>query len=140
MHKGLSLQTQFHFKAPVDKVWDALTKPELIQQYFFGTQLDTSWKPGEPIFWRGVWEGVSYEDKGIVLEFEPSKRLRYNYWSSFSGTPDIPENYAEITYEVQESDGGTLLTITQTGLESEEKRAHSEQSWATMMQEMEKLF
>ncbi len=139
MANEFTLKSQFNIKAPLDKVWDALTNPAIIKQYFFGTELDTSWKVGDPIFWRGAWEGVSYEDKGTVLEFEALKRLKYNYWSSMGGTPDVPENYAEITYEVAEVADGTLLTITQSGLASEEKREHSEQSWKVMMEAMEQL-
>lgn len=139
MSHKMTLKTQFTFDAPLEKVWKGLTDPALIKQYFFGTDLDTSWKPGEPIYWRGAWEGVTYEDKGIVLEYEANKRLKYNYWSSMSGTEDIPENYADITYEVARADGKTLLTITQTGLDSEEKREESERNWKGMMGEMEKL-
>jgi uncharacterized protein YndB with AHSA1/START domain len=39
--------------APVEKVWDALTRPELIKQYFFGTETETDWTPGNPIYFRG---------------------------------------------------------------------------------------
>lgn len=139
MANGLTLKSQFNIKAPLDKVWDAMTNPGIIKQYFFGTELHTSWKVGDPIFWRGAWEGVSYEDKGTVLEFEALKRLKYNYWSSMGGIPDVPENYADITYEVEEVADGTLLTITQAGLASEEKREHSAQSWKMMMEAMEQL-
>ncbi len=139
MSKGITLKIEFKINAPLEKVWDALTNPVLIKQYFFGTDLDTSWKVGEPIFFRGAWEGVSYEDKGIVLEFEPLKSLKYNYLSSMSGAEDLPENYQNITYAVAALNGETLLTITQDGHESEEKREHSEQSWKGMMVEMEKL-
>ena len=139
MRNNITLKTQFTINVPLDKVWDALTNPVVIKEYFFGTDLDTSWKVGEPIYFRGAWEGVAYEDKGTVLEFEPLKRLKYNYWSSMSGTQDIPENYADITYEVEAANGSTLLTITQTGIESEEKREHSETNWKGMMLEMEKL-
>lgn len=139
MSKGLAFKSQFNIKAPLDQVWDALTNPAIIKQYFFGTDLDTSWKVGDPIFWRGSWDGVAYEDKGTVLEFIDQERLKYNYWSSMGGTPDLPEHYADITYAVEKAEGGTLLTITQTGLPSEEKLAHSEQSWKMLMEAMEEL-
>lgn len=139
MSKGITLKSQFIIKAPLEKVWEALTNPELVKQYFFGTKLETSWKVGDPIFWRGSWEGTAYEDKGTVLEYEPLKHLKYNYWSSFSGSPDSPDNYLDISYQVEDAKGGTLLTIIQEGLKSEEKREHSEQSWKGMMVEMEKM-
>ncbi|MBC7885478.1 MAG: SRPBCC domain-containing protein [Saprospiraceae bacterium] len=40
-------------KASVAKVWDALTNPEVVKQYFFGTDLVTDWKVGSPIIFQG---------------------------------------------------------------------------------------
>ena len=38
--------------APTSRVWDALTKPDLIKQYLFGTQVTTDWRVGSPITLR----------------------------------------------------------------------------------------
>jgi uncharacterized protein YndB with AHSA1/START domain len=126
-------------KAPQSKVWDALTKPEIVKQYFFGTTLITDWKVGSKILWKGEWEGKAYEDKGTVLQYESGKMLKYNYWSSFSGQPDVPENYQAITYELTEQSGLTTLIITQDNCRSEEVRAHSESNWKSVMDGMKKL-
>ncbi len=53
--------------APVLKVWDALTQPDLIKQYLFGTEVTTDWKIGSPITYRGIWQSKPYEDKDKVL-------------------------------------------------------------------------
>ena len=139
MDKTLSIELEFTFNASPEKVWEALTSPTLIKQYFFGTDLSCSWQVGAPITWRGEWEGTTYEDKGTVLEFEPNRYLKYNYWSSFSGKEDKPENYFEISNALRQENGQTILTITQDGLENEEKRAHSEQNWQAVMAEMAKI-
>ena len=139
MNKGITLTLERHIQASPEAVWEALTNPGMVKQYFFGTDMVTTWKVGEPIFWRGEWEGVGYEDKGIVLEFEPLKRLKYKYWSSFSGIPDLPENYASISCAIREENGATILTVIQDGLENEEKRAHSEQNWLAVLEGMEGL-
>ena len=34
--------------APRSKVWDAITKPELVKQYFFGTTVESTYKKGSP--------------------------------------------------------------------------------------------
>ena len=136
---ALTLEFSISIAAPTDKVWAALTTPELVKQYFFGTQLVTDWKVGSPVYFRGEWEGKSYEDKGTVLEFDPHRRLRYNYWSSMSGETDIPENYANISYTVREAGGTSTVTITQDNIENEEKRAHSEQNWQMVMQAMKEM-
>jgi uncharacterized protein YndB with AHSA1/START domain len=126
-------------KAPVNIVWDALTNPAVVKQYFFGTQLETSWMPGSPIVFRGEWEGTPYEDKGIVQAFEPMQRLAYSYWSSFSGTEDVPENYANIRYEVSPWAEGCYVTVTQDGFKSFEQLQHSENNWAMVFQNLRKL-
>jgi len=125
-------------KSPHTKVWDALINPEKVKQYLFGTNLVCNWKVGSPILFKGEWEGKPYEDKGTVLEFEPEKLLRYNYWSNFSGQPDVPENYEIVSYILKKGDGKTLLTITQT-CKTEEVREHSEKNWKMVLDTMKKM-
>ena len=120
-------------------VWKWLTTPELIKQYFFGTQTDTDWKKGNPIIFRGEWEGKKYEDKGTILDIQPGKFVKYNYWSSMSGTPDVPENYATIVYELAAKGNTTILTIIQDGIKTEESKTHSEQNWFAVMGGMKKM-
>ena len=52
-------------------VWKALTDPALIGKYMLGAQVETDWKPGSPIVWKGEYEGKRYEDKGEILDFDP---------------------------------------------------------------------
>jgi len=125
-------------KAPIQKVWDALTNPATVKEYFFGSNLVTDWKVGSPIYFQGEWEGKPYKDKGIVKEYVPHSFLTYTYLSNWSGLPDSPENYLEIKYEVKTVDEGTELIITQSNYD-EEKAKHSEENWATVMGGMKKL-
>lgn len=126
-------------QAPIEKVWEALTKPELIKKYFFGTQAVSDWEKGSPLVWKGEWEGKHYEDKGVIEEIVPPRHLRYTYFSSMSGKEDVPENYAHITYELSEDVHGTLLTIAQDGVESEKSREHSEQNWGMILEGLKKV-
>jgi uncharacterized protein YndB with AHSA1/START domain len=125
----LTLKTELKFKAPASKVWQGLTDPAMVKQYFFGTDLQSSWRVGEPIIFSGEWGGKPYEDKGTILEIEPGNFLKYNYWSSMGGTEDRPENYANITYSLTENQGETALVITQDNVKSQEAKGHSEQNW-----------
>ena len=125
--------------ASVEKVWDALTNPVLIKQYFFGTEAVSNWKVGSSIIFRGTWEGKPYEDKGTILSLEKGKFLKYNYWSSFSGTPDIAENYANITYLLTQKKDNTELLIMQDNCKTVEARDHSVQNWGTVLDNMAKL-
>jgi uncharacterized protein YndB with AHSA1/START domain len=125
--------------APPLKVWEALTRPDLIQQYLFGTNVTTDWRVGSPITYRGTWQGKDYEDKGVVLQNEPGRLLISTYWSSLSGVPDVPENYKTVRYELAADGAGTRLTITQDNNDSQEESDHSEQNWNMVLDGIKKL-
>ena len=139
MANKLTLTKSISIHASKSKVWDALTKPELIKKYFFGTETITDWKVGSPILYRGEWEGKTYEDKGTVLAIEKEKLIKYSYWSSFSDKPDAPENYSNVTYTLKEGNGETIFTVVQEGIDDEEKLKHSEENWGVVMQGMKKM-
>lgn len=136
---NITCTVTFEIKGSKQDVWDALINPEKVKQYFFGTNLICDWKVGSPIRFTGEWEGNPYEDKGTVLEYQHEDRLSYDYYSSFSGQPDVPENYQTITYQVKENKGVTTLTIIQTNCRSEEVKTHSESNWKMVMDGMKKL-
>ncbi len=125
--------------APIEKVWDALTNPAIIKQYFFGTETISDWKQGSELLFKGEWEGKEYVDKGTIRQIDPPNVLKYDYISSMSDLEDIPENYANITYELSSSNGTTILNITQDNIATEEARDHSQENWAHIMNEMKKL-
>jgi uncharacterized protein YndB with AHSA1/START domain len=125
--------------APASRVWEALTQPELIKQFFFGTNVETDWKVGSAIYYRGEWQGRSYEDKGTVMAVEPHKRLVSTHWSPLAGVPDTPENYHTVTYLLSEHDGSTDVTIVQDHNASEQERQHSEQNWKMVLDGLKKL-
>lgn len=126
-------------RAEATKVWDALTNPELIKQYLFGTQAISDWKEGSSITYKGVWQGKAYEDKGVIKKIEPKKRLVTTYWSVFSGLPDSPENYHTVTYTLEQRDSETILTVTQDNITSKESADHSESNWTTVLETLKQL-
>ena len=129
--------TKIH--APASRVWEALTNPELIKQYFFNTEVVSDWKVGSSILYRGEWQGKPFEDKGKILEMEPEKLLVSTHWSPLSGVPDLPENYHTVTYRLEESNGSTEVTISQDKNASVEEKDHSEANWKAVLDGMKKL-
>ncbi|HEY0245543.1 MAG TPA: SRPBCC family protein [Mucilaginibacter sp.] len=135
----LTLKTTIAFKAPIAKVWQGLTDPAMVKQYFFGTDLKSNWQVGGPINFSGEWEGHRYEDGGIILDIDAPNLLKYTYWSSMSGMENKPENYHNITYELAENSGITSLIITQDGVKNQEAADHSEQNWVTVFDGLKKM-
>ena len=134
-----SAQVNVHIHAPLQAVWEALTNPEIIKKYFFGTNTITDWVPGHKIVFEGEWEGKKYQDKGTVLAYKENEQLKYDYWSSMSGIEDLSENYGVITYDVSDDGGVTILVITQENIPDENRKEHSMENWKIILLELKKL-
>jgi uncharacterized protein YndB with AHSA1/START domain len=119
--------------APRSAVWRALTDPDEIEKYMFGSRVETDWKPGSRITWKGEYEGKRYEDKGEVLKVERGRLLELTHFSPLSGDEDVPENYHTLVYELEESDGKTHISLSQDNNRSEEAAEHSRANWDRML-------
>ncbi|MDQ6761825.1 MAG: SRPBCC domain-containing protein [Bacteroidota bacterium] len=99
--------------APIQKVWDALTKPALVKQWQYGSDLTTDWKVGSEIRFRTEWEGKVFEQWGKVLAIIPLQLIKYNLFAPRPGLEDRPENYFVMNYKLSEEENGVKLEITQ---------------------------
>ena len=139
MNTTRTAQATVTINAPASRVWEALMDPELIKQYLFGAEIVSDWKEGSPILYKGIYEGKAYEDKGRVLKAEPEKLLLITHWSPLSGTPDRPENYHQVSYELTAENGSTQLTITQDNNASREEQEQNTNFWKMVLDGMKKL-
>lgn len=119
--------------APRSEVWQALTDPDQIQKYMFGSRVETDWKPGSPITWKGDYESAKYEDKGEILEVEHERRLKLTHFSPLSGEEDAPENYHTLVYDLEDNDGRTHVSLSQDNNKSEGAAEHSQANWERML-------
>ncbi len=136
---GFSNEITVCIKAPLAGVWNALTTPASIRQWFFGVDTETDWKVGSPIVHRGKWQGKDYADKGTILAFEPPRLLAHSHWSPLSGRPDRPESYEHVTFTLAERAGKTDLTIRESNLPSSEARSISAKTWRTVLRNLKRL-
>jgi uncharacterized protein YndB with AHSA1/START domain len=102
-----------NINAPLQKVWDALTKPELVKQWQYGSKLITDWKPGSSIRFVTEWDGKVFEQWGTVVEVIPMKSIQYSLFAPRPGLEDKPENYFLMNYKLTQQDSGVLLEIIQ---------------------------
>jgi uncharacterized protein YndB with AHSA1/START domain len=136
MKTDISTSSSVAIDASVDDVWRAITTPELIKQWFFGVDTETDWKQGSPIVHTGEWQGKPYADKGEIVRIEPRHVLVHTHWSDLTGTPDSPEHYQEVTWEVSERSDGSELTISERNLPSDEAKDASDQAWSMVLQNL----
>ena len=139
MSEDLETEMSITIEAPPDRVWEALTTPELIKRWFFGVDTETDWREGSPIVHRGEFQGKPYEDRGTIVEVDPGRRLVHTHWSPVSGLPDAPENYQQVAWTLTERGRATELTLSETNLPSEEAKATSEQAWGGALRALKEL-
>jgi uncharacterized protein YndB with AHSA1/START domain len=120
-------------------IWDALTTPESIKQYMFGTDVTSKFYEGSPIVWRGEWEGKVYEDKGKILKVDPGRVFQFSHYSPLSGLPDRPDNYHIVTIELIDKGGEVKVVLTQDKNLTEEARQHSEKNWQLVLDALKQL-
>lgn len=122
-----------------EKVWDALTNPEMVRRYMMGATVNSNWTAGAPITWSGEMRGRSFEDHGKVLRAERCRLLEYTHYSGGQGTPDSPDNYHTVKIELADEGRDTKVTLVQEGNPTEEARRHSEDNWRDMLDGLRKV-
>jgi uncharacterized protein YndB with AHSA1/START domain len=98
------------FDAPPDEVWEALTDPERLEEWFAN---DVEFDLDRGGVFR--WEDGEVRH-AIVEEVEPERRLALRWWD-----PSAPEE-SEVTFTLDETEEGTKLVVTET--------ATAEWAWA----------
>jgi uncharacterized protein YndB with AHSA1/START domain len=133
---GHVAHAETEISASPEQVWAALTDPEAISAFMFGSQVDTDWQVGSPIIWSGEYDGRQFQDKGEILEVDQPSRLRMTHYSPMSGQPDEPESYHRLDYRLVPSDAGTTLTLDQDGNDSAEQAEQFAANWQTMLDQV----
>lgn len=95
------------------KVWDTITKPELVKLWQYGSDLHTSWEIGSDIKFRTAWEDKVFEQWGKILEVRPAEIVKYSLFAPRPDLEDKPENYFIMSYVLTEESGQTKLEIIQ---------------------------
>src|SRR5579863_10086737 len=100
-----------YIRTTPQKLWDALTNPKVMKDYWFGMHQESDWKVGSP--WRMVFADGRVADTGEVLEVDPPRRLVLKWHNEFK--PEMKaEGPARCIYEIEPAGDVVKLTITHT--------------------------
>jgi uncharacterized protein YndB with AHSA1/START domain len=130
---GMLAKAETTIEAPASRVWEALTDPDQIKEYMFGSEVDTSWEVGSPITWNGEYEGRAYQDKGEVLSYDEPRELSVTHYSPLAGQDDKPENYHTLVYTLDEQDRTTRVSLTQDNCADEQEAEQFSANWQQML-------
>jgi uncharacterized protein YndB with AHSA1/START domain len=135
---GQTVSASVEISASPRQVWNAITDPDLIKQYFFGTEVESTFEPGSPITWSGEYDGHGYQDHGEVLEAVPQEHLVVTHFSPTSGQEDVPENYHRLSYRLQDEGESTRVTLEQDNTPAESVDDFRT-NWETMLGNLKEL-
>jgi uncharacterized protein YndB with AHSA1/START domain len=124
--------------ASPQQVWDAMTDPEAISRFMFGSKVETDWEEGSPITWSGEYDGRPFQDKGEILEVVENQRLRMTHFSPLSGEDDVPENHHTLDSRLEDRGASTRLTLDQDGNDSAEQAEQFAGNWQMMLDQLKK--
>jgi len=100
-------------EASAQKVFEALTKPELLELWQYGRVVTTDWKVGSDIKCTSGWEGraETLEQWGTILEFRPNEFIKYRLFTPGAYLEDKVENYCVTSYILVCEDGHTRVEL-----------------------------
>lgn len=132
-------KSSIKIKASASRIWEILVTPEIAKSYFFGAEIETDWKVGSPITFTGEYNGNKYQEKGTLLIVAPNTQLQYSHWSNFDGLPDEPENYRTWTFDLEEMNGMSQLSISEDNIPTEKQKNRSDEFWAEVLLKIKHL-
>ncbi len=91
------------------KLWEALTDPQFIRQYWFDTSIECDWKKGAP--WKMVGADGGLTDSGEILEVDPPRRMVIRWRHEWKAELKA-EGPSRCTIELEPVDFAVKLTIT----------------------------
>jgi DNA-binding transcriptional ArsR family regulator/uncharacterized protein YndB with AHSA1/START domain len=105
-----------HIRTTPEKLWQALTRPDFTRQYYYDTEVRSTFEPGAEIeYVRLNRDGTTKKVlTGQVLEAEANRRLVHTF--SF---PEVPDEPTRVTYEIVAIGEVVRLTMTHEGFDGE---------------------
>jgi len=92
-----------------EKLWQALTEPRFIRQYWFGIEIECGWTKGSP--WSLSYPDGRLDTTGEVLEIDPPRRMVIR-WQNESRPELKAEGPSRLTIELEPAGTAVKLTIT----------------------------
>lgn len=131
MESHQTIDKTIHINASAKIVWQALTDPQLMKRWMsdYAMEIEVDWQVGNLIIINGDLHGIPFQNKGIILQYQPENLLQYTYWSTLSEQADIPENYSIITTQLFPEENRTKLQLTQSNFIAYTTYKHWEFYW-----------
>ena len=112
---GIEHVVSIDIKAPVDRVWEEITKTGEIQRPLYNTILESDLKPGSPVKYLSP-DGKRIFVIGRVIDVKPPTMLQHTYMFTIRDEPPTL-----VTWNLEPIGDGCRVTVTHTGWTEEHK-------------------
>jgi uncharacterized protein YndB with AHSA1/START domain len=139
------VEKQIELKAPVARVWRALTDYREFGEWF-RVKLDGPFVPGQPSTGHITWPGYEHiKWEAVVVKMEPEKYFSYT-WHPYAIDPKVDyskETPTLVEFRLEKTANGTMLRVTESGFENipderrEEAIRKNDGGWAQQMKNIE---
>ena len=119
---------EMKFKTKIDvsnsahNVWRALTESEFVQQYMFGSSVESDWTVGSSIRYFILQDGKNVDMvSGTIAKIISNELLEHSLYPVGASYPATVENHIHVTYTIRSIDeNSSTLEIEQFGFEDAE--------------------
>ena len=113
------IEKQIELKAPVSRVWRALTDYREFGEWF-RVKLDGAFEPGKTSTGHVTWPGYEHlQWEVVVQDMEPEQYFAYT-WHPYAIDPAVDystETPTLVEFHLEPTAAGTLLKVTESGFE-----------------------
>jgi uncharacterized protein YndB with AHSA1/START domain len=107
---GMEKVFEIYIKTSPERLWQAITDPQLRARYNFGVGVDSDWTPGSRWQSRHSQAGVEIGE-GENLEVDPPRRLVQSF-NALWGDDVKAEGASRVTWEIAQIEDSCRLTVT----------------------------
>lgn len=140
------IEKEIVLKAPVSRVWQAISDPAEFGAWFKVDMSGVTFEPGKPAVGKMTYPGFEGSPFEIVIDRMEPERLFSFKWHPYGIDPAYDysgEPMTLIEFELQEVEGGTRLTVTESGFDNIPLARRAEafrmngEGWAMQLQNIE---
>ena len=126
-----------YIRTSADKLWEALTRPEMTRQYFHKTEVTGDFSVGSKVDYMITGEDGSRRPalSARILECEPGKRLVHSF-----EFPQMKDKPTQVSYDIEPMGDVVKLTVVHEGFERETETYNMvQQGWPPILSGLKTL-